>query len=228
MPLYTYAFVRSSEDSLVLPVGIQQQTQILGIEELSAVVEPELDIDGLQNDDEKLMQAVFAHDRVIQTIFEQTAVLPLRFGTCFTSTDRLLEHLEQRLPAYQKFLSEFTGKAEYTLKASPLNPPAEPASTQTRGKEYLLRKKRQYQAQASYQEKQEEEFEQLLSNIHEHYLTESGKSLDSDIRRVNLLCDRQDEPRLSTHYQGWCEACTCWELSLSTALPPYHFVLLQD
>ncbi|MGB3492890.1 MAG: GvpL/GvpF family gas vesicle protein [Elainellaceae cyanobacterium] len=228
MALYTYAFVRQSEDPLSLPVGIQQQPQFLSAGQLLAVVEPELDIERLQANDEQLIQAVIAHDRVIQSVFEQTVVLPLRFGTCFTSADRLLEHLEQRSPAYEKFLFDFAGKAEYTLKVSPVDPPVEPEVTQAKGKEYLLQKKRQYQAQTSFQQRQQDEFDQLLQLIEEQYSVESGNSLDSDIRRINLLCDRHDEVLLRNRYQTWSEICTCWELSLSEALPPYHFVALGD
>lgn len=228
MALYTYAFVRQSEEALSLPVGIQQQPQFLSTGQLSAIVEPDLDIEQLQADDDKLIQAVIAHDRVIQSVFEQTVVLPLRFGTCFTSADRLLEHLKQRSPAYEKFLLDFAGKAEYTLKVSPLDPPVKPAVTQAKGKEYLLQKKRQYQAQTSYQQQQQDEFDQLLQLIDELYPVESGNSIDSDLRRLNLLCDRHDEALLKSHYQTWSENCSCWELSLSEALPPYHFVALGE
>ncbi len=228
MTLYTYAFVRQSEQPFVLPMGIQQQTQLFKTDELSALVEPDLDIERLQADDEHLMQAVFAHDRAIQNIFEQTVVLPLRFGTCFTSQERLLEHLKQRSPVYQQFLSDFAGKAEYTLKASPLELSAEPSATQAKGKDYLLQKKKQYQAQTSYQQRQQDEFDQLLCHIDEKYTFQSGNSLDSDVRRINLLCDRQEESLLQSHYQSWSKECTCWELSLSDALPPYHFVALGE
>lgn len=228
MALYTYSFVQPSEYSLALPMGIQQPTQLLGVDQLSAIVEPDLDIERLQTDDEQLMQAVLAHDRVIQSIFEQTMVLPLRFGTCFTSAERLLDHLEQRSLSYQKFLSDYAGKAEYTLKAIPLEPSAARPATPAKGKEYLLQKKRQYQAQASYQQRQQDEFDNLLQSINALYPYESGNSLDSDIRRINLLCDRNKESKLREHCQTWNVACTSWELSLSDALPPYHFVSLSE
>lgn len=228
MVLYTYAFVRQSEEAIALPMGIQQQTQLLETEGLVAVVEPELDIERLQANDEQLMQAVFAHDRVIQSVFEQTVVLPLRFGTCFTSAAGLIDHLKQRSPAYQQFLADFTGKAEYTIKASPLELPTEPAATPAKGKDYLLQKKKQYQAQTSHQQRQQDEFDQLLQLIGERYPFESGNSLDSEVRRINLLCDRHEQSLLQSNYQTWREACSCWELSLSDALPPYHFVSLDE
>ena len=78
--LYTYAFLKTPTEKLKLPVGITNPVLLITSGTLSAVVEPEVCLDTLQNDEECLIQAVLCHDRVIYELFQQTTVLPLRFG----------------------------------------------------------------------------------------------------------------------------------------------------
>ena len=62
---------------------------------LAAVVEPELALETIEQDDSQLIQAVIGHDRVIQTLFQQITVLPLRFGTCFQDRESVINHFLQ-------------------------------------------------------------------------------------------------------------------------------------
>jgi len=74
--LYTYAFLKTPIESLKLPVGMANPLLLITGEDLSAVVEPEVCLDTLQNDDERLIQSVLCHDRVICELFQQTTILP--------------------------------------------------------------------------------------------------------------------------------------------------------
>jgi hypothetical protein len=100
--LYTYAFLKTPIESLTLPVGIANPLLLITGGDLSAVVEPEVCLDTLQNDDERLIQSVLCHDRVICQLFQQTTILPLRFGTSFLETENLLTHLCSHGQEYQE------------------------------------------------------------------------------------------------------------------------------
>ncbi|NJN85486.1 MAG: hypothetical protein HC881_03200 [Leptolyngbyaceae cyanobacterium SL_7_1] len=120
--MYTYAFLHRQTSIADLPFGIVGSLQRVDTPSLSAVVETQVDLDLVQQSDDRLVQAVLAHDRVIQHLFSQTTVLPLRFGTCFVSHEALLEHLHFHDTDYLAKLNTLANKAEYVLKAIPLAP----------------------------------------------------------------------------------------------------------
>jgi hypothetical protein len=56
------------------------------------------------------------HEEVIMAAMDQGAVLPVRFGTVFSSLAALEEPLRQRREVVNKFFQETEGKQEWTLK----------------------------------------------------------------------------------------------------------------
>ena len=138
---YTYAFLETPVASLELPVDIRDRTLLVSHGGVSALVEPDVSIESLESDDERLIQAVLSHDRVICELFRQTTVLPLRFGTAFTSKESILTHLESHAENYLDKLHQLKGKAEYILKflRRTLDEPTIP--TQAKGRQYFLAKK---------------------------------------------------------------------------------------
>lgn len=225
MTVYAFAFLRCPEAPLNLPLGINTSVDITCVGDLAALTESGISIDSLQNDDNRLMQAILAHDRVLRAIFEQTVILPLRFGTCFVSGDRLVEHLQSHTSDYLASLDSLRGKAEYMLKAIPIElEEDETTSSEKRGKAYLLEKKKRYQAQSAYQQKQHDEFDDLLQLVTQEYRCTFSDTQDSEIKKINILHDRQEESTLLKTYHQWRERYKAWELHLSEALPPYHFI----
>ncbi len=224
MTVYAFAFLRCPDTSLKLPFGIHIPVEITCVGELAAITESGISIDALQNDDNKLMQAIVAHDRALRAVFEQTTILPLRFGTCFVDGDRLIEHLQNHLSDYLKTLDDLTGKAEYMLKVIPLEFESEAPSAEAKGKAYLLEKKRRYHAQVAYQQKQQDELDDLVQIITQTYRCTIADRPDSKIKKINILCDRQHEEALLEAYQHWRDRYQLWDLNLSEALPPYHFI----
>ena len=223
--IYTYAFLTISQDDLELPEGIGGSLHLVASGQLGAVVEPNLDVATLQQSDDRLIQAVLHHDQVLRELFDQTPILPLRFGTQFLSEAALADYLHHHQADYQSKLTALAGKAEYTLKAiqQELPPPSIP--TETKGKEYFLAKKRLYQVQLEQQAQQQQEFVQLQDTIAQTYTPVITSDAQNDnIERLYLLIDRQSEPELLTHLQSWRSLCPGWQLELSEALPPYHFV----
>jgi Gas vesicle synthesis protein GvpL/GvpF len=222
--MYTYAFLLS-DVPLDLPEGIWGSLELVTLDRLAALVEPDLPLAILQQTDRQLMQAVLSHDRVIQELFQQTTVLPLRFGTCFVSRQRLLEHLQFHQIEYLEKLARLQGKAEYAVKLTPLSFPDFSIPTDLQGKDYFLAKKRLYQDQVEWQQQQQQELLRLQQLIQERYANAvRGSETEDGIERIYLLHSHQAEQQLQTHLADWQEQSRCWSLTLGDMLPPYHFV----
>jgi hypothetical protein len=224
MTVYAFAFLRCPTTPLTLPTGINSSVELMCVGEIAAVIEPDISIEALQANDKNLMQAILAHDRVLRSIFEQTAILPLRFGTCFVNGDRLVEHLQQHESSYLESLADLSGKAEYMLKAIPLERETQTMTQEKKGKAYLLEKKKQYQAQSSYQKQQRDELDELLNIIDQAYHYVFSPNDDSEIKKINILHSRKEEESLLKTYLQWRDRYQSWDLHLSEALPPYHFI----
>jgi hypothetical protein len=223
--MYIYAFCKTPESSLEMPRGIAGSVQLVGNDQVSALVELEIDLEKIQAQDEQLLQAVLAHDRTTRALFEQITILPLRFGTFVLSEERLKEHLEMQKVDYLTKLTWLEDKAEYTLKLTPIEFPDAAIAPNITGKQYFLAKKQHYQAQQAQQQQQQTEWETLVQTIARSYPNPFiSKSQDDAPQRIYLLVHRQEEVMLMQHLQEWQNHCACWQLQLGEALPPYHFV----
>lgn len=225
--MYTYAFLKSPSQVLELPYGIASKTQVVGTQQLAAIVEPDLsqsDLSRLQENDNVLMQAVLDHDRVIRSIFQQTTILPLRFGTHFSSLQGLLTHLETYSQRYLEKLDQFSGKAEYQLKLSPVDLQPGSISPEAKGKAYFLAKKKVYQAQLNQQTQQQRELETIIQQVRAGCTQKIISQIRADGEKVYLLIDRQYESLLLEQLRLWQAAVSHWRLELGEALPPYHFL----
>jgi len=222
--MYTYAFLSNSDVPLTLPEGISGSLQLVTVDGLAALVEPDLTLDSLQTTDDVLVQAVLCHDQVIREVFEQAPLLPLRFGTCFVSRQGLMEHLGSHRAEYLNKLTQLRGQAEYVLKLIPLTMPSPTIPADLKGKHYFLAKKQHYQTQTEWQQQQRAELEKLLDTIALRFPNWTQTEASDDIERIYVLSDRQDEILLYDWVKTWQSFCPHWELNLGQALPPYHFV----
>lgn len=230
--MYTYAFLLKLDQPLDLPEGIWGSLELVCLDQIAALVEPDLAAAALHQSDRQLMQAVLSHDRVIQEVFQQTVVLPLRFGTYFVSRQGLLGHLRSHQTEYLNKLIHLQGKAECVLKLVPVafsqseaesSISAEPSDTLSLEKQFLA-KQQAYQNQAEWQQQQQAEFRSLLSLISEYYPETVRGDATEGIERIYLLIAQTERPQLIAHLQRWQSQFCCWELSLGENLPPYHFV----
>ena len=230
--MYIYAFFKTPTSPLQLSQGIKGSLKIINSENLSALVEPDLGTDNLPDTDEQLMQAVLIHDQIMREAFQQTPLLPLRFGTCFSSQSALVEHLKLHQQQYLDKLEQFQGQAEYLLKAVPvelssenlnLSEPNSP-SPPLKGRDYFLAKKQLHQRQLEHQYQQNQQWHQWVNFLREFYpnliLTES----QTTEQRIYLLIPQTQEPQLQKQLQQWQTENVHWQLILSEALPPYHFL----
>ncbi|XGV95321.1 MAG: GvpL/GvpF family gas vesicle protein [Leptolyngbya sp. BL-A-14] len=222
--MYTYAFCKTPLTPLKLPHGMVGDIQTVEAGQLMALIEPAILLDSLQQDDALLVQAVLAHDRVIRNLFLQTTILPLRFGTSFSSLDGLQAHLNAQQQTYLSKLAQLEGKAEYTLKLMPLDLPATGIAPETTGKDYFLAKKRQYQTQQLHRQQQQaalERIRQVIAQVASSYCF-SGDQADS--KTAFLLLERDREPQLRQVVHTLQKQHPEWQITLEDALPPYHFV----
>jgi hypothetical protein len=225
MTVYTYAFtLKGKASELELPEGIFKTVQLFSGDRVAAVVEPDVDVEALQSDDDRLLQAVLDHDRAICQLFRQTALLPLRFGTVFDSMAGLQGHLVRQEEAYFSALQRLAGKGEYALKFTPLAAPTPDMPAQTTGKAYLLAKKRRYQSLQNFRESQAAQWENIRSVITQNYPEAIAAEPRENTQRMYLLASVEEESLLHQRFRDWQSACPSWELHLEGALPPYHFL----
>lgn len=222
--LHIYGFINTPVNSLELPIGIANQVQIVNNDGLSVLIEPEVELESLRNNDVQLMHAVLCHDRVICEVFRQTTILPLRFGICFSSLERLIEHLKSDHQQYLEKLKNLSDKAEYTLKFTQLAPPEPTLPSEVKGREYFLAKKQRYQMQQDFQVAQTQEWEKITVAIAQAYNSAIISQPEGQAPRIYLLVNRKDEPLLLENFQAWQQLFSHWEWHLGEALPPYHFI----
>ncbi|MBD2359654.1 GvpL/GvpF family gas vesicle protein [Anabaena minutissima FACHB-250] len=221
---YTYAFIKNPDFPLNLPQGNISRVMLINGTNISAVVEPEISLESYQNNDDQVIKMVLNHDRVVCELFRQNTILPLRFGTNFTSHESLLNHLEAHAQEYLEKLENIRDKNEYTLKLIP-QVFAEPAKVSVgSGRDYFLAKKLHYETQKSFSIAQNEEKDSLINLITEIYQSSVIFQQQAEELRVYLLVSRYDKALLLEQVLSWQQYCPHWNLILSESLPPYHFI----
>lgn len=226
--MYVYCFCAASEVALVLPQGVNRQTEWIGVSGLGAIAESDLDLEALQADNDQLMAAVLTHDRVICEVFAQTTVLPLRFGTQFVSRERVQSHLQENCDRYQHHLAALAHQAEYgvTLIPKPITAPA--LATNLAGREYFLAKKQRLQALGDEQAQQQAELTAVIAAIQAHLdqseinpIHHASSDQGERLYFLSPVAAHADLVQISAEWQALCPH---WELTLGPPLPPYHFV----
>ncbi|MBN4002796.1 GvpL/GvpF family gas vesicle protein [Nostoc sp. LPT] len=224
MSIYAYALLVPTASPLVLPLGMERNIELVYSSGLGAIVEAEISLEAIQAKDERLLQAVLNHDRVIRELFQQTPLLPLRFGSGFTSVEKLLNHLEQHQEQYLETLTQLADKVEFTLKATPCDLHDDSDTIDARGKAYLLAKKQRYQTQQAFQTQQCEQWELLNQLILKTYTNVICETRQPDVRQIHFLAQRNDSTLSTQQFSLWQVQCSHWQLALSEPLPPYHFL----
>ncbi|MBD2663687.1 hypothetical protein B6N60_01435 [Richelia sinica FACHB-800] len=220
---YTYAFLETPSFPLTLPQGLASQVMLIHGDELSAIVEPGILFESLRNNDEKIIQMAVSHDRVIRELYQQTTVLPLRFGTYFVSTEKLSIHLKSHYQEYRDKIKQIDGKTEFALKLIPRQP-EELAPVEARGRNYFLAKKQQYQSYQNFsldQAKEKANLIDLIKNINQ--LPVFIQDQEAEVK-IYLLINSQDKIWLLEKFLSWQQSCPHWDLFLEDCLPPYHFI----
>lgn len=221
--MHAYVLLKTPTEPLSLPEGTTGSLQVVGNERLSAVVEPDLSLEDLQQDDALLLEAIVAHDRIVQELFCQTTVLPLRF-TSFAPLNSLLADLHSHQQHYLETLNRLDGKAEYTLSLTPIQPSAAPIASDLTGKAYFLARKQQVQAQHTERRQQWEEMQRMLATIAHRYPYRLATSPEAATQQIHILIPKIEENALRQAAIVFSKEFSRWHIRLGDALPPYHFV----
>lgn len=222
--MYIYAFLPTPDQPLDLPDGIDGSLELVSVADLSALVELELNLEMIEKNDERLVQTVLWHDRILRDVFNQTALLPLRFGTQFTHREALVNHLKLNREGYLARLNRLKNKAEYTLKLIPMELSGVQMPKDLKGKDYFLAKKQQLQNQLTQQQQQQAELTELKEKLAQTYDEWVMGEAQDGVEKIFLLVRRSEESALMDAFREWQANCLHWQLQLGEGLPPYHFV----
>ena len=224
-PMYTYAFLASPDCTLQMPSGISGRLELVRCNKLAALTEPDVDFATLQEEDTRLVQAAIAHDRVMCAVFEQVPLIPLQFGTCFRSRQRLIDHLATHQNTYLSKLNMLADCVEYCCKLTPRLPSSAPNA----GKEIST------YASSSMSDRHvpfladsldgimQAEKEDILARIAQTYPRLVAHT-QGEIERAYVLVQRAQAIELEEKILRWRSQLHNWQLELGQPLPPYHFV----
>ena len=232
--MYLYGLVhRSAIEMLAIDKinGIAGELGWRESDELAAIVEPGFPAQACANSEAALIEAIVSHDRVLLSVFAIQTILPLRFGTEFTSESALIQHLETNQVAYLNAIDTLKNKAEISLKLSATQAELEPISAQLKGREYFLAKKEQSQHQQLIEQYLDHDRALLLQQLSDRGIEVFEKAVDHYL----LLCDRNfDLESILSNWQAEMDETdrinqstnkpkNQWIWKSSEELPPYHF-----
>lgn len=221
--IYLYALCPSTTVFPDPPFGIgDSQVEVLAIEPLGAVIERNVDVAQLKEDDQKLMAAVLAHDRVLGHFFAQTPLLPLRFGTQFQDIDSVSAFLAEQGDTYRQKLDHLQGKAEYLVKLTPQAIELPAIADDLKGRDYFLAKKQRLQDQTATLNQQQTDFQQFLSALDAAGIPFVQSAPHDTEERLHVLLSR-DVDVTEQFMLTWQQQLPTWQLVCSEPLPPYHF-----
>ncbi|MEY3300480.1 MAG: hypothetical protein RLZZ597_3740 [Cyanobacteriota bacterium] len=222
-PLYLYGLCLPPPGPLDFPPGIEGKVSLVTIDALAALVEAKLDLEAVQADNGQLLRAVLSHDRVLCHMFQQTTLLPLRFGTQLASLDALKAYLTQQQDTYHAKLTALAHQAEYQIKLVPNELEPLPPPEGLKGRDYFLAKKQRLQEFALAQQQQQEERQRLIQAIRVDYANAVVDEVALSTK-VYVLVAQDQQDALATTLAQWQALAPTWDLQISEALPPYHFV----
>jgi hypothetical protein len=222
-PIYLYSICPTPSEPLPLPLGLAEPTQLVDVDGIAALIETGIDLETLKTDEPRLLNAVLSHDRVICELFQQTPLLPLRFGTQIASIEHLKAHLASQRADYAAKLNILAPKVEYQVKLIAKEIDLPPLAEGLTGRDYFLAKKQRLQDQGNAQAQQQAELGQILDAIADTY----GDCIETEApdgeARVYILVDRGQD-NLAQWVNELRSQTTHWKIMLSEPLPPYHFV----
>ena len=249
--IYVYAITRSAVTPDCEAVDQSRRFGAATIDDVAAVYTPvkaeefsQEVIDQRANDLEWLGAIGYRHQDVIAHLMKETAVIPLRAFTLFSSEEALRAYLHENAESLRKVLDRLDGKQEWTLRVEiepqrwsealvnrveslrDLNGQIESAAP---GKAFLLRKKlddEKKRASAAAEKDLVAEIEKaVVDKLRCETVAESRERRDGAFPQINVLINRDEEAvlqelhsELAGRYES--EGVT---LALTGPWPPYTF-----
>jgi len=201
-------------------------------------------IDSRAGDLEWLGAIGYRHQDVVSDLMKQTAIVPLRAFTLFSSEEALRAYLRENAELLKKVLERLDGKQEWTLRiefdpakwseslasrvASLRNLQGEIESAPP-GKAFLLRKKFDDEKKRSSKEAEQQvvaEIERaVLDKLACETVAETRERRDGAFPQINVLINRDEESILQELHASLTErhASEGVILGLTGPWPPYTF-----
>jgi gas vesicle protein GvpL/GvpF len=165
---------------------------------------------------------LWAHEAVVESLMEEGAVLPVRFGTVLQSLERLRDELMSRQEEFALALDRVRGRVELGVRAAwpqrvVVDMPAES------GRGYLARKLEQQRAAAD-----------ATSSVHDPLAV---IAVDSTVRVLQTPCltlvgsylvDRGDVERFRAEAERLARALAGAQLACTGPWPPYSFTSQEE
>jgi hypothetical protein len=165
---------------------------------------------------------LWAHEAVVESLMDEGAVLPARFGTVLQSVDRLRDELVSRHEEFARALDLVRGRVELGVRAAwPQRAVADMPAESGRG--YLARKLEQQRAAGD-----------ATSSVHEPLAL---LAVDSTVRVLQSPCltligsylvDRGDVERFREEAERLARALGGVRLACTGPWPPYSFTSQEE
>jgi len=186
----------------------------------------------------------YRHQAVVADLMKQTAIIPLRAFTLFSSETALRDYLQSNRESLSKILDRLDGKREYTLRielepqrwsdalvgrVESLRALSAEIETASAGKAFLLRKKLDEEKKRASREAEQQlvaEIEQaVVEKLACDVIAESRVERDGAFPQINVLIDRDEESRLQELHASLADryANEGVTLAITGPWPPYTF-----
>jgi hypothetical protein len=250
--LYVYAITREAATPDCDAVDDTRHFGVVAANGVAAVYSPvdgaafsQEVIDRRAGDLEWLGAIGYRHQAVVADLLKQTAIIPLRAFTMFSSETALHDYLQSNRESLSKILERLDGKREYTLRIElepqrwndalvgrveslrALSSEIEAASA---GKAFLLRKKLDEEKKRASREAEQQlvaEIEQtVVEKLGCDVIAESRVERDGAFPQINVLINRDEESRLQELHASLADRYTNEgvNLAITGPWPPYTFV----
>jgi hypothetical protein len=123
--IYVYCFARADAEHDPLPHGANGESRVerLIVGEVAAVYSGEqlheFDADeiGPDQDSRRVIERACRHESIVERVMQGSPVLPVRYGTVFSSADALALFVRHNRERIHRALSALAGKQEWAFKA---------------------------------------------------------------------------------------------------------------
>ena len=162
--------------------------------------------------------ALWRHERQVEELMRERAVLPLRYGTVLPGEPELLRALEERAAEFAELLDLVRGRVELALRVLDDGSPAkEPAGKRRSGRAYM-------EALAE-RRRRVEEASALLEPLEDHAVAvRRRESSATDLTRWAFLVERGGVDEFNAHLDQLREGHPELRLTCTGPWPPYSFV----
>lgn len=201
-------------------------------------------IDRRSGDLEWLGAVGYRHQTVVAALMKETAIIPLRAFTMFSSESSLHAYVAEHADELRKVLERLDGKQEWTLRVEfdpqrwsdalvsridSLRQLASEIESASSGKAFLLRKKLDDERKRASREAEQQVVAEIEREVLEKLacdtLAETRQQREGAFPQINVLINRDEESRLQELHTTLTDryAAEGVTLAITGPWPPYTF-----